>query len=173
MVRTLAPPAALPRQKRRRARRSDPRRSPFARLTPDESRTVRALLAAGALSPDGLQRAEDVFKATGGRLEQILVNHGLVSRLVLGRVRAEEFGLDFVDLPHAIVDAALAAECDPHALIDARIFPLRRAGDVLHVATCVEPELAQDEAHRLFGPGQVSLQVTTDWDVSWAVQKHC
>jgi cellulose synthase/poly-beta-1,6-N-acetylglucosamine synthase-like glycosyltransferase len=33
--------------------------------------------------------------------------------------------------------------------------------------------LAQDEAHRLFGPGQVSLQVTTDWDVSWAVQKHC
>ncbi|MCW2951906.1 MAG: glycosyl transferase, group 2 family protein [Conexibacter sp.] len=139
-----------------------------------------ALEYAGLIDRETLVWALARKRETGQRLGAILVNCGLVHRMDLQRVLGAIWGIPFVDLLNAPLDAALARRCDPQQLLAEGWFPLRLDGDRVVVATCEPPsgELIATVRETLDLPGdalgaplQVELRTTTPLDVERAVTR--
>ncbi len=138
------------------------------------SRIGDALVASGAISPEQLRWALEVQRRTGSRLGRVLLAAGLVSRLALHRVLAEQWGVPFVDLTAISLDATLAQGLDPAVLAKSQWVPIYRypEGSYL-VATAEEPTAARrTEIARALGV-PVELVATTEWDVDYALRLLC
>ncbi len=134
------------------------------------------LVARGLLTNRDLQHALAHQSRTGDQLGRILVARGLVHRLALGRTLADQWRLPFADLTEADVDPALPSSLDPQAMVSAGVFPMHDRDGTLHVATAMHPDQAVERIRSWFGEeaaATVDWWVTTDWDVSWAVQRYC
>ncbi len=74
---------------------------------PGRRRIGEALLVRGLITEDELQGAIDAQNSSGARLGTVLITAGLVSRLQLYRVLAEEWGVPFTDLERELLAESL------------------------------------------------------------------
>lgn len=133
-----------------------------------------ALVAAGLLSEDELAWALFAQRRTGSRLGQILLAEGFVSRPDLYRVLAELWDAPYVDVTTTDLDPKLTEGLDPSQLSRELWVPVERLTDGrILVATAEAPDAARARAveHILGAP--VTLAVTTEWDVNYALQRMC
>ncbi len=129
------------------------------------------LLTKGLLDERQLQTLREAHQ-NGARLDQVAVQLGFVSeRDVLGAL-GEQLGIDFVDLTQAEVDLSLLAEFPPKLIHRHSIFPIRREGGAIVVATSDPFDLyALDEAAAATGEA-IRPVLAADSEITKLVKSH-
>ena len=92
------------------------------------------LLAAGAVSEDGLKQALALQHRSGARLGEALSQLGLVDEVTLARTVAKQLGLPFVDLTKGKVPAAVLARVPEEFAREQGILPVAERDGRLVVA---------------------------------------
>ncbi|MFM8326013.1 MAG: type II/IV secretion system protein, partial [Pirellulaceae bacterium] len=91
------------------------------------------LLRRGLLEPDQLQLARQ--RAQGGSVIESAIQQGFVKEEAALQALAEEVGLDYVDLRQIDIDLELLKQFPQKLIYRHAIFPIRRDGSALVVAT--------------------------------------
>lgn len=108
------------------------------RNKPGVSKSLRLgeiLLKQGAVTEEQIYQALEAQKTSKKVLGEILIEKGFLTDQVLAEALAREFHLAFLDLTKEKVDKELAKVFSPGILKKYGVFPLRREGDYLIVAT--------------------------------------
>ncbi len=92
------------------------------------------LLTSGLLDERQIQAAREAQR-DGTRLDQVAVQLGMVSEEQVLAAWGEQFGWEVVDLQSAEVDTSILADFPLKLVHRHGVFPIRREGDVLVVAT--------------------------------------
>ena len=134
-----------------------------------------ALISRGLITPEQLIEAMEGQEASGSRLGSIMIAAGMVSRLELHKVLAEEWGLPFVDLTAIDLDPKLLERFDPKVLAENGWFPVdaRWSDDELRSATVATAEPPTEEfINRIQATvgAPVEVTITTDWDIGHALR---
>ncbi|MBU6172692.1 MAG: Flp pilus assembly complex ATPase component TadA, partial [Planctomycetes bacterium] len=108
----------------------------------------------------------------GGGILETIINSGFAKEEVALRAIAEEFGLDFIDLREADVDLNLLQTFPQKLIYRHALFPIKREGGVLFVATHNPLDLYPiDEAAAATGLQVVPL-VAEKTEIAKLVKKH-
>ena len=130
------------------------------------------LVSRGVITAGQMNEALRVQEATGSRLGAILITSGLVRRLDLYELLAEQWGLPFLDLTDVELAPELLTHHDPTDLVRAGWVPVRREPDGrILVATAEKP--SPDRARMIAARVGANIRqvVTTDWDIDQAVHR--
>lgn len=132
------------------------------------------LVSKGLVTEAKLQEALAAQRRTGVRLGQILLAFGLIRRLDLYRALSELWEMPFVLLDKEPFEPKVTRKFPLNAALKHRAVVLGRDADgTLRVAVTDLPEPALETAlHAHFGKTPVRYQVTTEWDIDYAVRKH-
>jgi cellulose synthase/poly-beta-1,6-N-acetylglucosamine synthase-like glycosyltransferase len=132
-----------------------------------------ALLAAELIDRKTLDWALARQAETGVRIGHILLAAERVHRLDLHRVLGEQWGLQFIDLLRADVDADLVRHFDAELLLREGWVPVGREGTRLVVATCEPPgeELLRGVQEHVGEAETVLLRSTTPLDIERTVAR--
>lgn len=107
----------------------------------------------------------------GGDLHQYLLMDGVLSRAELYDHLAQEWRIPHVDLIREPCDPALLSRMSRRVAMREGWIPWRRSGDLVVLATTVQPsEAAAGVARELFGSGRVEFRATTPWDLWSALE---
>ena len=134
-----------------------------------------ALISRGLITTDQFIDAIVAQDATGSRLGSVMIAAGMVSRLQLHQVLAEEWGLPFVDLTDIEPDRRLLDRFDPKRLAEQGWFPVegRWSADELRsvlIATAEPPGQEAVAAIQAEVGVPIEVAITTDWDVGHALR---
>jgi general secretion pathway protein E/type IV pilus assembly protein PilB len=128
------------------------------------------LLRRGLLQPDQLQQARQ--RAQGGSVIESAIQQGFVKEEVALQALAEEVGLDYVDLRQIDVDLELLKQFPQKLIYRHAIFPIRRDGSSLIVATSNPLDLYPlDEASATTGLMITPVVAERD-EIAKLVKKH-
>ena len=130
----------------------------------------QALVRRGLLTQDQLDRALAAQRRSGERLGRVLLTAGYVHRRDLQEVLAECWDCRFVDLVEEPPDEALVRTCSDERMVREGWVPVARDGSVVRVATCERPTPERREAVEEALGAPVLFEVTTDWDIQYAIQ---
>jgi type II secretory ATPase GspE/PulE/Tfp pilus assembly ATPase PilB-like protein len=110
------------------------------------------LLERGLVTQPQLDEAVAEQRATGDRLDRVLVRQRVVSARDVLRVMGDQFHIPVVDLASIDIDPAVVGILPPKLVFRDNCLPLAREGDTLTVATSDPFELGVlDELRRLTG----------------------
>lgn len=110
------------------------------------------LVQQGAITPAQLAQAVAEQRATGERLDRLLVRMGLASREQVLRALGEQLHMPVVDLTALTPDPGVMASLPPKLIFKQRCVPVSRDGGVLTVATADPYDLAVlDELRMIAG----------------------
>jgi cellulose synthase/poly-beta-1,6-N-acetylglucosamine synthase-like glycosyltransferase len=130
------------------------------------------LVSRGVITPGQMTEALRVQAATGSRLGAILITSGLVRRLDLYELLAEQWGLPFLDLTDVELDPGLLTEHDPADLVQSGWVPVRRQNDGrILIATAEKPSPERARMIEAAVGTRITQAVTTDWDIDQAVHR--
>jgi general secretion pathway protein E/type IV pilus assembly protein PilB len=128
------------------------------------------LLRRGLLEPDQLQQARQ--RAQGGSVIESAIQQGFVKEEAALQALAEEVGLDYVDLRQIDVDLELLKQFPQKLIYRHAIFPIRRDGSSLVVATSNPLDLYPlDEASATTGLMITPVVAERD-EIAKLVKKH-
>jgi general secretion pathway protein E len=128
------------------------------------------LLRRGLLEPDQLQQARQ--RAQGGSVIESAIQQGFVKEEAALQALAEEVGLDYVDLRQIDIDLELLKQFPQKLIYRHAIFPIRRQGSSLVVATSNPLDLYPlDEASATTGLMITPVVAERD-EIAKLVKKH-
>jgi general secretion pathway protein E/type IV pilus assembly protein PilB len=128
------------------------------------------LLRRGLLEPDQLQQARQ--RAQGGSVIESAIQQGFVKEEAALQALAEEVGLDYVDLRQIDIDLELLKQFPQKLIYRHAIFPIRRDGSALVVATSNPLDLYPlDEASATTGLMITPVVAERD-EIAKLVKKH-
>ncbi|MFM8175983.1 MAG: GspE/PulE family protein [Pirellulaceae bacterium] len=128
------------------------------------------LLRRGLLEPDQLQLARQ--RAQGGSVIESAIQQGFVKEEAALQALAEEVGLDYVDLRQIDIDLELLKQFPQKLIYRHAIFPIRRDGSALVVATSNPLDLYPlDEASATTGLMITPVVAERD-EIAKLVKKH-
>src|SRR2546426_2785304 len=130
------------------------------------------LLAEGVVTPDQLNRALEIHRATGQRLGQVLLDMGVVDQERLARLLGKQIGAAFVRLVGADVREDVLTLLPQQMASRFQAIPIARAQGVLTVAM-VDPldVVAIDDIRRVTGMG-IKVALTTVQDFQYALSQY-
>ncbi len=130
------------------------------------------LVTRGVITAAQMREALRVQEATGSRLGAILITSGLVRRLDLYELLAEQWGLPFLDLTDVELAPELLGEHDPTDLVRSGWVPVRREPDGrILIATAEKPSAQRATLIEAAVGAPITQVVTTDWDIDQAVHR--
>jgi len=137
------------------------------------ARLAEILVARGMIGPDQRDWALAAQARSGSPMSTVLITSGLVERREMCQVFAERCGVPFIDLTAESLDQGLLARLDPQQLLREDWVPVRSLpdGSVL-VAGQQAPRPALLASITLTLGRPVTYQVTTDWDIRYALQNE-
>ncbi len=130
----------------------------------------QALVRRGLLTQAQLEQALAAQRRTGERLGRVLLTAGYVHRRNLQEVLAECWDCRFVDLVEEPPDEDLVRTCSDERMVREGWVPVAREGSVVRVATCERPTPERRAALEEALGAPVLFEVTTDWDIQYAIQ---
>ncbi|HXF83268.1 MAG TPA: GspE/PulE family protein [bacterium] len=130
------------------------------------------LLADRLITPDQLNRAMEIHRATGERLGRVLLDMGVVDPEQIARALARQIGVAFVRLTGRALPDDVLALIPPSTASRLQAIPIARQDGVLTVAM-VDPldVVAVDDIRRLTGL-EVRVAVTTVADFQAALDQY-
>jgi cellulose synthase/poly-beta-1,6-N-acetylglucosamine synthase-like glycosyltransferase len=128
-----------------------------------------ALVAAGAIGQEQLDRAVELQKGWGSRLGDILLGMGWVRPLAFYKVLANHFQLEFVNLMKDPVDASLVEAGRVQDYAEGLYLPWKLEHGRLSVA-CADPASELLTAFRRVHP-EARLVITSKFDILWELQR--
>ncbi|HEU5300187.1 MAG TPA: GspE/PulE family protein [bacterium] len=130
------------------------------------------LLADRLITPDQLNRAMDIHRATGERLGRVLLDMGVVDPEHIARALSSQIGVSFVRLAGMTLPEDLLALVPGTTASRLQVIPIARENGVLTVAM-VDPldVVAVDDVRRLTGL-EVRVAVTTVADFQAALNQY-
>ena len=130
------------------------------------------LLADQLITPDQLNRAMDIHRATGERLGRVLLDMGVVDPEHIARALSRQIGVEFVRLTASPLPEDVLGLIPATVASRLQVIPLRRENGVLTVAM-VDPldVVAVDDVRRLTGL-DVRVVVTTVADFQHALNQY-
>src|SRR2546427_4697675 len=130
------------------------------------------LLAEGVVTPDQLNRALEVHRATGGRLGQVLLDMGVVDQERLARLLGQQIGAEFVRLVGANLREDVLTRLPQQMASRFQAIPIACAHGVLTVAM-VDPldVVAIDDIRRVTGM-DIKVALTTVQDFQYALTQY-
>lgn len=128
------------------------------------------LLRRGLISPEQLMESRATIN--GGTIIESIIEKGFANEVVALKAIAEEFGMDFVDLREVNPDLSLLESFPIKLIYRHSLFPIKREGGRLFVATHNPLELYPlDEAAAATGQAIVPL-VASKTEIAKLVKKH-
>ena len=110
------------------------------------------LLEAGLITPEHLQKALELCRSSGIRIDRALVELGYISELEILEVVGRQLSLKVVDLASVEIPPEVLRVLPPKVVYRKRLIPLARTNGTLQVATSDAYDLyAFDEIHLLTG----------------------
>src|SRR3989475_9639038 len=130
------------------------------------------LLAEGVVTPDQLNRALEVHRATGGRLGQVRLDAGVVDQERLARLLGQQIGAEFVRLVGANLREDVLTRLPQQMASRFQAIPIACAQGVLTVAM-VDPldVVAIDDIRRVTGM-DIKVALTTVQDFQYALTQY-
>src|SRR2546427_8763744 len=130
------------------------------------------LLAEGVVTPDQLNRALEIHRATGERLGQVLLDMGVVDQERLARLLGRQIGAEFVRLVGANLREDVLTLLPQQMASRFQAIPIARAHGVLTVAM-VDPSdvVAIDDIRRMTGM-DIKVALTTVQDFQYALSQY-
>src|SRR2546426_8374312 len=130
------------------------------------------LLAEGVVTPDQLNRALEIHRATGQRLGQVLLDMGVVDQERLARLLGQQIGAEFVRLVGANLREDVLTLLPQQMASRFQAIPIARAHGVLTVAM-VDPldVVAIDDIRRVTGM-DIKVALTTVQDFQYALNQY-
>src|SRR3989454_8372482 len=130
------------------------------------------LLAEGVVTPDQLNRALEIHRATSERLGQVLLDMGVVDQERLARLLGKQIGAAFVRLVGANVREDVLTLLPQQMASRFQAIPIARAQGVLTVAM-VDPldVVAIDDIRRVTGM-DIKVALTTVQDFQYALNQY-
>src|SRR2546425_5558795 len=130
------------------------------------------LLAEGVVTPDQLNRALEIHRATGERLGQVLLDMGVVDQERLARLLGRQIGAEFVRLVGATPREDVLTLLPQQMASRVQAIPIARAHGVLTVAM-VDPSdvVAIDDIRRMTGM-DIKVALTTVQDFQYALSQY-
>src|SRR3989441_1382787 len=130
------------------------------------------LLAEGAVTPDQLNRALEIHRATGERLGQVLLDMGVVDQERLARLLGQQIGAEFVRLVGANLREDVLTRLPQQMASRFQAIPIACAQGVLTVAM-VDPldVVAIDDIRRVTGM-DIKVALTTVQDFQYALTQY-
>src|SRR2546428_4279156 len=130
------------------------------------------LLAEGAVTPDQLNRALEIHRATGERLGQVLLDMGVVDQERLARLLGQQIGAEFVRLVGANLREDVLTRLPQQMASRFQAIPIACAHGVLTVAM-VDPldVVAIDDIRRVTGM-DIKVALTTVQDFQYALTQY-
>lgn len=144
-------------------------------MAPAEAKRIgQLLLENGHLTEIALHSALESQRVEGGRVGQILILDGAISRLNFFRGLADQLGVPFINVLEESPDPGILDDFEPAELIAAEWILFRRNGDVVTIVTSIPLTEAEIEAARSrFGASEILVNVSTNWDITQAVMRYC
>jgi cellulose synthase/poly-beta-1,6-N-acetylglucosamine synthase-like glycosyltransferase len=131
---------------------------------------VEVMLRAGLVTSEQVERARAAARASGSKVETILLAEGAVHQRDLARALADAWSVPFCDLTRTPWDHALVMRFRPERLVAEGWFPVRQPpGEPVMVASTAPPTPARVAALELAVGEPVRVVATTEWDVHGAV----
>ncbi|GAB2826111.1 glycosyltransferase [Alpinimonas psychrophila] len=132
------------------------------------------LVSAGHVTELDVQNALESQRLTGGRVGQILILDGAISRLDFYAGLASQMGVPFINLMENSPDAGILDDFEPTDLVQAEWIPFHRDGGVLTIVTSIPlTPPALEEIRTRFNADSISMNVTTNWDITQTVMRYC
>src|SRR5256712_2648160 len=130
------------------------------------------LLAEGVVTPDQLNRALEIHRATGERLGQVLLDMGVVDQERLARLLGQQIGAEFVRLVGANLREDVLTRLPQQMASRFQAIPIACAQGVLTVAM-VDPldVVAIDDIRRVTGM-DIKVALTTVQDFQYALTQY-
>src|SRR2546427_10845789 len=130
------------------------------------------LLAEGVVTPDQLNRALEIHRATGERLGQVLLDMGVVDQERLARLLGQQIGAEFVRLVGANVREDVLTLLPQQMASRFQAIPITRAHGVLTLAM-VDPldVVTIDDIRRVTGM-DIKVALTTVQDFQYALSQY-
>ncbi len=134
-----------------------------------KKRLGEALVNAGLITPEQLERAIELQRATGKRIGEVIVSMGLIDEDRLGRVLAQELGLRFIPEREIEVKPEAANLINEQAARRYRAVPIDRRGQTIILAMA-DPQnvFALDDVAFITGC-EVEPVVTTEKGIDRAI----
>src|SRR5947209_16227050 len=138
----------------------------------ERRRLGELLLAEGVVTPDQLNRALEIHRATGERLGQVLLDMGVVDQERLARLLGRQIGAEFVRLVGANLREDVLTLLPQQMASRFQAIPIARAHGVLTVAM-VDPSdvVAIDDIRRMTGM-DIKVALTTVQDFQYALSQY-
>jgi type II secretion system protein E len=95
----------------------------------------QTLIGMGLLSPDQLEKAAELHRREGLRLDRAIVQLGLLTERQLLEILAEQLQLEVVNLEEITIDNATLKSLPPRFVYRKRLVPISRENGTLRVAT--------------------------------------
>lgn len=134
-------------------------------------RIGEALVEAGLLTPERLEKALDLHRQWDMRLGEVLMAKGWVRAVDFYSFLAEQQNLAFVDLMREPPEDDLLDGDAVDRYVAEQCMPWRRVGRrVVWVTT--EPHQAAETLSRHLPAGSFDLAVTSKFDILWALQQR-
>ncbi|MEK7443143.1 MAG: glycosyltransferase family 2 protein [Chloroflexota bacterium] len=129
------------------------------------------LIDRGLLQIEQLEEALAIQSRGGGKLGTILVNMGVINRLLLAEVLAEQFKMPFINLREEPPDADIVRRLDAKKARGLKAVPVRWSGDSLVVA--ITDPTDQDLQDRLNRELKVPLIfcIASELDINWILDR--
>lgn len=129
------------------------------------------LIDRGLLQIEQLEEALAIQSRDGGRLGTILVNMGVINRLLLAEVLAEQFKMPFVNLREEPPDPEVVRRLDAKKARGLKSVPVRWSGDSLVVAITdpTDKELQERLNRELKVP--LIFSVASELDINWVLDR--
>jgi len=134
-----------------------------------KKRLGEALVSAGLITPEQLERAIELQRSTGKRIGEVIVGMGLIDEGRLGRVLAQELDLPFIPEREIEVDSEAAQLINEQAARRYRAVPIERRGQTI-VLAMADPQnvFALDDVAFITGC-DVQPVVTTEKGIDRAI----
>jgi len=134
-----------------------------------KKRLGEALVSAGLLTPEQLERAIELQRSSGKRIGEVIISMGLIDEDRLGRVLAQELGIPFIPEREVEVKPEAAQLINEQAARRYRAVPIDRRGQTIILAMA-DPQnvFALDDVAFITGC-EVQPVVTTEKGIDRAI----
>ncbi len=134
-----------------------------------KKRLGEALVSAGLITPEQLERAIEIQRSSGKRIGEVIISMGLLDEDRLGRVLAQELGIPFIPEREIEVKPEAASLINEQAARRYRAVPIDRRGNTI-VLAMADPQnvFALDDVAFITGC-DVQPVVTTEKGVDRAI----
>ncbi len=129
------------------------------------------LIEQGLITPDQLVQAIELQQRQGGRLGDILLEHGWVEPYAFFSALAIHYERPFVNLFKTPPDPALYDNTDVASYLKYRMIPWQRKDGVTYITTCDPTSQAMAFARARFGE-RTDFVVTSKFDIMWLLSNH-